>query len=206
MSQSTLKLSIITVIIITGVFRSYCQGTLPEVFQQGSISDQINYIGEHTRIYENYRAIREDIYQKITRNVIDTLMASKRSISGFVLQTTVLSDRIDSLYISLEASNNELKAMIRTKNSIRVLGMEVNKTPYNTVMWTIILGLVFLLVTGFLSFKRNRFVTLQTKKDLDALKEEFEQYRAEKRLEREKMTMDHFNEIKKLKGGYTNRS
>ncbi len=205
MSQSILKLSIITAIILTGVFRSYCQGTLPEVFQQGTISEQVNYIEERTRIYENYRAIREDIYQKMTRNVVDTIRALKSSINGLILQTTVLNNRIDSLYNSLEASNNELKEMTRTKNSIRVLGMEVNKTPYNTIMWTIILGLVFLLVTGYLSFKRSRFVTLKTQKDLDALKEEFEQYRTEKRLEREKMAMDHFNEIKKLKGGYTNK-
>ncbi len=206
MSQLIFKLCIITAIVLTGAFRSYGQVTLPEVFQQGTISDQINYIGERTRIYENYRAIREDIYQKMTRNVIDTLRASKNSINGLILQTTVLSDRIDSLYNSLEASNNELKEMIRTKNSIRILGMEVNKTPYNTVMWAIILGLIFLLVTGYLSFKRNMFTTIRTKKDLDALKEEFEQYRTEKRLEREKMAMDHFNEIKKLKGGYANRS
>lgn len=205
MSHSILKLSITVAIILTGAFKCHCQGTLPEVFQQGTVSEQVNYIEERTRIYENYRAIREDIYQKMTRNVVDTIRALKSSINGLILQTTVLSKRIDSLYNSLEASDSELKEMTRTKNSIRVLGMEVNKTPYNTVMLTIILGLVFLLVTGYLSFKRSRFVTLKTKKDLNALKEEFEQYRTEKRLEREKMAMDHFNEIKKLKGGYTNK-
>ncbi|MCU0462015.1 MAG: hypothetical protein MUF36_08390, partial [Bacteroidales bacterium] len=58
----------------------------------------------------------------------------------------------------------------------------------------------FLLATGFLAFKRNLAVTRNTKKELDELKTEFEAYRQKTRLEREKMSMDHFNELKRLKG------
>jgi hypothetical protein len=68
-------------------------------------------------------------------------------------------------------------------------------------MWTILAILVFLLAVGFLSFKQNRAITLRTKKDLNELKEEFEEYQKKTRIERERMSIDHFNEIKKLKGG-----
>jgi hypothetical protein len=41
---------------------------------------------------------------------------------------------------------------------------------------------------------------LKARLDLIELKDEFEGYRQKTRLEREQMTRDHFNEIKKLKG------
>jgi uncharacterized membrane-anchored protein YhcB (DUF1043 family) len=68
-------------------------------------------------------------------------------------------------------------------------------------MWMIVLGLALLLVIGFLAFKRNMTITLNTKKELAELRTEFEEYRKKTRLEREKMSMDHFNEIRKLRGG-----
>ena len=63
--------------------------------------------------------------------------------------------------------------------------------------------MLFLLIAGYLTFKRNRVITVRTKKDLEDLKEEFEGYRQKVRIEREKTSLEHFNEIKKLKGGGT---
>jgi uncharacterized membrane-anchored protein YhcB (DUF1043 family) len=92
---------------------------------------------------------------------------------------------------------------MNTKNSIRLLGIEVNKTVYNTVMWTILAVMLFLLIAGYLTFQRNRVITVRTKKDLEDLKQEFEGYRQKVRVEREKTSLEHFNEIKKLRGGGT---
>lgn len=79
--------------------------------------------------------------------------------------------------------------------------MEVNKLTYNKIMWTILAGLVAALLMGFLAFKRNLSTIFSTKKEFQDLKEEFETYRKTSREAREKLTMDHFNEIKRLKGG-----
>jgi uncharacterized membrane-anchored protein YhcB (DUF1043 family) len=195
-----LKLGIITAIVLTGAVRSNCQNESPDVFKQGTIPEQLKYLDDHTRIYENYRAIREDMYRNISRNTLDTLAKVKKTIYQLTMHTAALDRQIDSLQKSLEASGAELKKMSRTKNSISVLGMEVSKVPYNTVMFAILGALIFLLVTGYLAFRLNRITTLKTKKDLDELKAEFEEYRTKTRLEREKMSIDHFNEIKKLKG------
>jgi hypothetical protein len=201
MSKSLLKFYFITAIVLAGAVRSNCQSDIPDVFKKGTISKQLKYLDEHTRIYDNYRAIREDIFRLISGNTIDTLTNAKNSINKLILQTTTLNNRIDSLKKSLEVANNELKVKTRTKNSIHVLGMEVNKKAYNSIMWTIMAAMAFLLISGFLTFRQNRIITLRTKKDLNELKEEFEEYRNKTRLDREKMTMDHFNEIRKLKGG-----
>jgi hypothetical protein len=200
MSQLSVRFCIITAIVLAGTIRSDCQNEVPEVLKQGTISEQLKYLDEHTRIYDNYRAIREDMFRNISKNTMDTITKAKKRINGLILHTTSLDNRIDSLKNRLESSSNELKEMTITKNSIRVIGMEVNKKVYNTVMWSILGVLIFLLIVGYLTFMQNRIITVRTKKDLNELREEFEAYRTKSRLEREKMTIDHFNEIKKLKG------
>jgi hypothetical protein len=182
------------------VINVYGQTTMPDELNKSNINEQIKYLEEHTRIYENYRAVREDMFQKINRNFTDTLSASKSRIDALNNLTSALSFTRDSLNTLLGSERSFLDETIRTKNSIKVLGMEINKTAYNTIMWTIILVLTTLLVIGFLVFKRNMIVTIRTKKELDELKKEFEGYRQTTRIAREKAQMDHFNEIKKLKG------
>ena len=80
------------------------------------------------------------------------------------------------------------------------MGIQVNKHAYNTITWSIIAALVFLLIIGLISYKANRMITVKTTSDLDLLKAEFEAYRQKSRLDREQMARDHFNEIKRLKG------
>ncbi len=200
MNRSLLLPCFILAFVFTGTVPGFGQASLPEEFRQKTIPEQFKFLEEHTRIYENYRAVREDMFQAISRNTIDTLRSAKRKISNLVSDTTAFGNRLDSMKSVLEASGNELEKMTRTKNSISVLGLEINKKAYNTVMWSIVGILIFLLAIGYLTFKVNRATTNRTRKDLNELKEEFEAYRTKTRLERERMTIDHFNEIKKLKG------
>jgi uncharacterized protein HemX len=186
--------------------RTFCQSSLPEVFEQGTVSEQLKYLEERTRLYENYRAIREDMFRVIKRNTLDSLANAKSRINHLVLQVNRLDNRIDSLQKSLQATDARLQQATRTKNSISVLGLVVNKVTYNTVMWTFLVALLFLLGVGYLTFKQNRAVMLKTRKDLNELKEEFEEYRTKSRLERERMAIEHFNEIKKLKGKQPNQT
>lgn len=190
----------IVIFLLTVVAATLAQDGLPEVFKEGTISEQLKFLEEKTRIYENYRAIREDMYRSISRNTLDTLNKAKGRIDGLLLQTTMLNNRIDSLNSKLGATTQELEERTRTKNSIRVIGIEVNKTTYNSVMWIIVGSLVLLLAIGYLTFKQNRAVTVSTKKELNELKAEFEAYRTKTRLEREKTAIDHFNEMKRMKG------
>jgi hypothetical protein len=200
MSQSGFRFAMIAALILFSSTWAVCQTVIPEILDKGTLQEQMNYLEEKTRKYDDYRAIREDMFQKIKNNSVDSLIKAKDKISGFVKLTGNLKVRIDSLNESLNVTKEELKEISRTKNSISVIGIKVEKTAYNTIMWLIVAGLAFVLIIGFITFKRNRRITLNTKKELKELNEEFEAYRKKTRLEREKMSMDHFKEIQKLKG------
>lgn len=201
MNQLQIRCILILAIMLMSVIKIIGQTTMPDVLNKNSLKEQLNYIEEHTKIYENYRAIREDMFQKLKGNVTDTLSAANKKIIGLNKTKSTLNHTIDTLNSSLETTKTSLEDITRTKNSINLIGLEVNKLTYNGIMWTILAGLVALLAIGFLAFKRNLSVTFNTKKEFQELKDEFEAYRKTTREAREKLTMDHFNEIKKLKGG-----
>ena len=175
------------------------QNVLPDELTKNSMKEQLKYIEDHTRIYENYRAVREDIFQKINKNILDSLSAKQSRITELENLASDLRAANESQKIILETTTSSLNEMTATKNSISVLGIEVRKNVYNTTMWTIILILVVILAIGFIIFKRNMFVTIRTGKEFNDLKAEFEAYRQSARIAREKLQMDHFNEIKRLK-------
>lgn len=201
MNKSIHKLTLTLAILLITFMRVSSQATLPDDLINNPLTDQLKYLEDRTRIYENYRAIREDMFQKLIENVTDTVASAKKKISGLNASTKMLNQKIDSLNSTLNTTKTKLDEMTVTKNSIEVLGIEANKTSYNGIMWTIIIGLICVLVFGFLALKRNLSVTQNTKKELTEMKEEFEAYRKTSREAREKMSMDHFNEIRRLKGG-----
>jgi hypothetical protein len=197
--KSYFKLALISLMLTTISGIGICQSALPEVLTTGTLNDQMNYIEQRTRIYENYRAIREDMFQKIKSNSVDSLSSSQLMINSLQDNTSVLNIRIDSLASVLNHTDIQLTNITATKNSITILGIEINKTTYNAITWALIAGLLFLLAAGFLAFKRNIVVSINIKKELEELKEEYETYRQNTRIAREKMSMDHFNELKRLK-------
>jgi hypothetical protein len=200
MKQLLIRCVLILAVIIISVIKVTGQVTMPDVLLKSSLKEQLNYIEERTIIYENYRAIREDMFQKIKRNVTDTLSSLNIKIAGLNKTTSALNKTIDTLRTNLSITQTRLEEMTATKNSIRVAGIEVNKANYNKIMWTILAGLIATLLVGFLVFKRNLIIMSTTKKEFQELKVEFETYRKTSREAREKLTMDHFNEIKRLKG------
>jgi hypothetical protein len=174
--------------------------TMPTELTSSPIQEQIKYLEDHTRIYENFRAIREDMFQKINRNFMDTLSLERNRIIGLKKLTADLNSKTDSLNTLLNTTRVDLEEATASKSKISVLGMNLNKSVYNSIMWTIIAGLVVLLVLGFLVFKRNLNLLVRTGKDLQELKDEFEEYRQTSRLAREKVEMENYRMLQKLKG------
>jgi hypothetical protein len=200
MYNSQSRFVLIFAILVLAAIKVNCQTTIPDVLTKNSLKEQMNYLEERTKIYENYRAIREDMFQKLKGNIADTISVAKNNIAALSIETEILKHSIDSLSGYLKTVQTNLEDITRTKNSIKVLGIEVGKVIYNLVMWTILALLTGSIIMGFLLFKRNLSITNNTKKEYQELKDEFETYRKTSREAREKMSMDHFKEIKKLKG------
>ena len=200
MDQSSLKKMLLLTVISFTVVMAAGQTRMPDELTTGTITDQINYIENKTRIYDDFRAIREDMFQKINRNILDTISAEKSRIAELKNLTAALNNKADSLNTLLGSTRNSLDEVTATKNKISILGLGVNKKAYNSIMWTIVAALIVLMAIGFLIFKRNLVVLTRTEKDLKELKDEFAAYKQSSRIAREKVEMDLFRANQKLKG------
>jgi len=176
------------------------QAQLPELLQTGELREQLDFIEERTRIYDNFRAIREDMFQKVKSNSLDTVAGLKRRIGELDYEIVVQQSAMDSLALLLEDTRNKLDIAVQNRDNMELLGLSMNKTGYNLIMWSVIAGLSFLLVTGFLLLKRSRVVMNRALSETEELKAEFEEFRKTSRETREKLVIEHFNEVKKLRG------
>ena len=186
-------------LIMTGSVALRAQYTMPAEMDSSSIESQLNYLRERTRIYNDYRAIRDDIFLKMRSNVLDSLSEAKLEIAR---QNSELEERdfqIETLQSDLERAKNERDQAIRTKDALSFLGINLNKALYNTIMWVVVLALAAVAIILFLLFKRAHLLTKQTKKELENIEEEYESYRKSSREKYEKLVVNHHNEIMKLK-------
>ncbi len=177
------------------------QPRTPDVMSTGTMEEQMEYLQQRTNIYNNFRAIREDIFLKMKKNTLDSLAAAKKEIIDLEKRAETIKKEKDSLNSLLGKTREELDDAVENRDNLVFFGIPMNKILYNTIMWGIVLGLSALLVMLMLLYKRNSIITRQTRKEITGIKEEFEAYRKSNREKMEKMVVDHFNEMKKLKGG-----
>lgn len=193
-----------SVLLLIGVFISIFQhaeaqsGALA-VLDSANLESQMEYIHQNTRVYNNFRAVRDDIFLKMKRNVIDTLNEEKLRVAELNSRLSERNFQMETLNTDLARTKNERDEAIKNKNSLTILGISMNKAVYNSVMWFIALGLAALAVIMLVLFRRSHFVTSQTKNELQVTQNEFDEYRKSAREKYEKMVVAHHHEIMKLK-------
>lgn len=173
---------------------------MPEVLDTGTVEEQFNYLDERTRIYNNFRAIREDMFQKIRTNSNDSLDLQKGIVTGLREDLRQHDEQISQLQENLSNTNAELETAIKNRDQIKFLGIPMHKALYNTILWGIVAALAFITIVLFLSNKRLMTTSRRNKNDLEELREEHEAYRKKTREEREQLVVKHHNEVRKLKG------
>lgn len=85
-----------------------------------------------------------------------------------------LQNDLRSTQQQLANTNTKLDASVKSKNSIEVFGLNMEKDVYTLIMSMIILALLIALGVLFLLFKRSHTITRKTREDYNGLKEEFE--------------------------------
>jgi hypothetical protein len=162
--------------------------------EKSNIDGKFNYVYQQSNDFEDYKMVKKWWLTRLKTHVLDTikLVESQKLVNT---KSTV----IDSLNKLLMTNNSTLALTIKEKNSLRFIGIPMDKAAYNSIVWIIIIGLTFTLVIFILLFKRSNLVTRQTKDDLVEIKNEFESFR-KRALEREEgIVRKYHNELMQYK-------
>lgn len=192
------------VLLFTGLFISNIQSVHSQtgaiaVLDSAALEDQVNFIQEKTRVYNDFRAVRDDIFLKLMRNVKDTLNGTKLEVEQLNSRLTERDFQIATLNSDMTRLKNEKDEAIRNRDSLSLFGIQMRKGLYSAIMWFIILGLAALAVIMVIMFRRSHQITKQVKEEFAAVEGQFEEYKKSSREKYEKLVVSHHNEIRKLK-------
>jgi len=179
----------------------------PELsLDRGPITNQFAYIYKKSGNYRSdgkkYEVVRTISLDKLRQNVLDSLKGFNQKIVG--LNTTIAGHEstISSLNKKLEETTNNLTSVTEEKDSMSFLGMLVSKVTYNSVLWSIIAGLLGLMLFFMYKFRRSNILTQEAKTSLSEVEEEYVDHRR-RALEREqkisRQLQDEINKYKKTK-------
>lgn len=171
----------------------------------GTIDSQFEYV---LRKSGNFRGTNGQMYEAVNLNMFLTLRShtidSLKTVYKDLLDTQVIvktqAKEITDLKANLKATQNNLENTNLEKDSMSLFGLQMSKTGYNVLMWSIIGGLLGLLLFFIYKFKNSNTITREARKSLEEIEEEFEEHR-KTALEREqkvrRQLQDEINKHKK---------
>lgn len=173
---------------------------------KGSINSQFEFVYKKSGNYradgKRYEVVRTISLDKLRQNVLDSLKGFKSNAAD--LKTTIAGHEstISSLNEKLEETTNNLSGVTKEKDSMSFLGILVSKGTYNSILWSIIAGLLGLMLLFMYKFRRSNILTQEAKTSLSEVEEEYEDHRR-RALEREqkvsRQLQDEINKYKKSK-------
>ncbi|MGD1947670.1 MAG: tRNA (guanine-N1)-methyltransferase [Croceivirga sp.] len=162
------------------------QSQLPQ--EDASIKGQFETIIRKSTNYrqngKRYEVVRLLELNALQKNVLDSLKTNSTSISSLKVTIAENETAISSLNSKLDETTKNLTKITEEKDSMPFFGSLVSKSTYKLIVWSIIIGLLILLVLFIYRFKNSNALTQQAKASLSDLEEEYEQHRR-RALERE---------------------
>ena len=154
--------------------------------ETGSLQDQFNFLVTKSNRYEQYRVVPTTWLNTFWSHVSDTLQQQQSKISADQQTMNEQLAQIKTLNNSAESLNTQIAELDKTKNSMNLLGLSVNKITYNSIMWLLIAGLLGGLVTYIMRFQNANTVTKKTIARNVGLQEELDNQR-KRMLEKEQV-------------------
>ncbi|MEK6154346.1 tRNA (guanine-N1)-methyltransferase [Flavobacteriaceae bacterium 3-367] len=173
---------------------------------QGPISSQFEYLikksGNYRAEGKRYEVVRVIYLDKLRQNVLDSLNAANKIKGELNATISGHESTISSLNSKLLETSNSLTSVTEEKDSMSFFGALVSKSTYNFILWTIIGGLLLMLLLFIYKFRNSNILTQEAKTTLSELEVEYEQHRR-RALEREqkisRQLQDEINKYKKSK-------
>jgi len=170
----------------------------------GTIDNQFEYVIQKSYTYRGngkiYKNVERHWLYTLKSHTIDSLNALRKNLSDTQAIVDSQANEISGLKTNLTDTQGNLDKTNVEKNSMALFGLQMSKTNYSLLMWSIIAALLVLLVLFIYKFRNSNSVTRITKNNLVDIEEEFEEHRRNA-LEREQLVRRQLqDELNKQKG------
>ena len=189
-------------IIYLGLLLWLCVGSShaqKAYIQDAGIKEQLNFVEEEASKWQNYVMITDVWFRQLKKNVSDTLDLKNQNIAELRQTVAARDSVIGQLNGELEKTKTRLETSEREKNAFQFLGLSMAKPVFISLVLFVFFALLIATGAALFLFQRSNHTAGRTKKELEKMKEEFEDYRQRARQKYENLVVQHHKEIQKLK-------
>lgn len=171
-SKRTLTSLLFSLFLIAGSLYGQSNSTKAD-----SLDKQFEAMLKTSNNFQDYKVIKQykiSDLRTATLNEINTLSGEIETLKE---KKEEQSRELVQLQEKLESTNIDLEAAEKSKDEFSWMGAQIQKGTYQGVVYGIIIILVLILVFFILRYKNSIVVTSQTKKNLEQMEREFDEYR-----------------------------
>ncbi|WP_147677539.1 tRNA (guanine-N1)-methyltransferase [Algibacter pacificus] len=150
----------------------------------GSIDNQFEFVIRRSNSWQDYKTVKKTWLYTLKAHTLDTLKAVHKELADTQIVVKNQEKEIADLKLNLTNTQTDLDQTNIEKNNMALFGLQMSKSNYNVLMWSIIGGLLVLLLFFIYKFNNSNAITKEARKNLADTEEEFEEHR-KTALERE---------------------
>ena len=170
-----------------------------------TINNQFEYVLQKSG---DFRGVNGSMYEAVKRSMLTTLQAhtndSLNTLKKELKDTQTIVDaqtkEITDLKANLSTTQATLDKTTNEKNNMALFGLQMSKSSYNVLMWSIIAGLLAFLIFFIYKFKNSHLITKEAKIALEEIEEEFDEHRTVALEREQKVRRQLQDELNKQKG------
>ena len=173
---------------------------------KGTIDSQFEYVLKKSGNFKGtngqpYEAVKRSMFLALKAHTKDSLKTVHKSLAETKAIVSTQAKEISDLKSNLSNTRVDLDKTNSEKNNMALFGMQMSKTSYNVLMWSIIGGLLALLIFFIYKFKNSNAITRKANHDLAEIEEEFNEHRRTALEREQKVRRQLQDEINKQKKG-----
>ncbi|HCY82063.1 MAG TPA: tRNA (guanine-N1)-methyltransferase [Xanthomarina gelatinilytica] len=170
-----------------------------------TINNQFEYVLQKSGDFRGtngsmYEAVKRSMLTTLQAHTNDTLKTLRKDLADTQAMVKTQANEISELKTNLSNPQASLEKTTNEKNNMSLFGLQMSKSSYNVLMWSIIGILLAMLMLFIYKYKNSHVITKEAKKALEEIEVEFEEHR-KTALEREqKVRRQLQDELNKQKG------
>lgn len=171
-----------------------------KIEQPNTVENQFKKLYKNSNNYQIYKVVKKNEYLSLQKSILDSIKVIKTDAASKQVKIDEQLKAITSLQTKIDTLKGDLSVSIEKEDSFSLLGMSLNKATYNTILWSIIAGLLIGLAFFIYRFNNSNSVTRETKSLLVDVEEEFEKHKKNSIEKEQKLRRQLQDEINKQRG------
>lgn len=165
-----------------------------------TVENQFLKILKRGNSWHEFKMVKKTDFISFQKNILDSVSSIKKDVIEKNKIITAQKENISSLTDNINKLKQELTVAVEKEDSVSLLGAQVQKGIYNTILFGIILGLLIALLFFIFKYKNSLAITNTANKSLSQIEEEFEMHRKKSIENEQKLRRKLQDEINKQRG------